>query len=261
MNIGFLRYDTRYFANINGQEVNFKDSSQACFSKLFYQILDGLPNKSIPLHFELILCLSNDRLEKNYSNRVFLTQEEIRYYLNELSNMIKFEYELKKQANNEYILDIKSNEIPYKYKWFITCLRYMYEYPFNLALKDAVFLKTNKKFVNINLLNVFNIIGSSMSSTYGWNTNHTCGDHDYLLKLVNYVNLKRIIDNKLPNSGICDGVYEPVTEDRNVELAKVNRIDDITDAYFEPNAIYNRYKSVYWNNYKLLKSYKNYIQK
>lgn len=261
MNIEFLRYDTRYSANIYNKEVNFLNSSQACFSKLFYQILDGLPNNPTPLHFTLILCLSDDRLAKNYSNRVFLTQEEIRYYLNELSNMITFEYELKKKDDNEYILAIKSNETPYKYKWFITCLRYMYEYPFSMALKDAVFLKTNKKFVNINLLNVFNLIGTSMAKNYGWNTNHTCGDHDYLLKLLNYANLKRIINNKLPASGICDGVYEPVDENRNIDIALVKRIEDLTEAYFEPNAIYNRYKSVYWNNYKLLKSYKNYIQK
>lgn len=261
MNIRFLNLDTRYYAKINNNVLDYRNERQACFAKLFYGILNDLENKPVSLYTEIMMCLNNERVEKNNGNKVFLTVEEIHFYLKELSNMIDFKYKLDIKEHGDSILTVEVTDIPYKIKWLLTCIRYMYEFPFNMALKDAVFLKMHKKFVNINLLNVFNIIGSAHNMVYGWNTNHTCGDHSYVLKLLNYANLKKIISNKAPNDSICDGVYETINHFDKANMKSVQRNEQIEDGYFSSINILNRYKEVYWNNYKRIKEINNYIQK
>lgn len=263
MNISFLNYDTRYNAEINGKNISLLDKKQACFAKLFYDILGKLDDKSYPLHTEIILNFSYNHIADGYSNLVLLTKDELDYYFRELSNMIEFKYSLEQVSAEEYKLIIDVNGKPFALKWFMTCVRYIYEFPFAIALKDAVFLKRNKKFVNINLLNVFNIIGTCYYPNHGWNTNHTCGEHGDLLKLLNYTRLKDIINRNKPDNSVCDDVYHIAYSIRNNDnyLKFIPRIEDFNQDYFLEEAIYNRYKNIYFYNYKQLKLINNYIQK
>lgn len=265
MNFNFLNLYTKYRAVSKDAGVNLDllDHGNACFYKLFAAVKSD--NKK-EYHFELSvrICLGLGDAENGYSNYVPLTFDELDWYFGQLNKVVPFTYNYKRIENEEdcYLLNIDVTTHAIKLKWLLTVVRYIYEYPFNFAIAEAVKLKMAKKFVNINVINVFNIIGSTVEGSTCWNENHTVGRCDHgPLKFMSFGDLSNKLDHY---QDMLEDVYDPA------EFIDGRILDSWTDAeypkaidsdWFSLESIISRYKAYYFPNYMIIKKAKSYIQK
>lgn len=265
MNFNFLNLYTKYkvVSKDAGINLDLLDQGNACFYKLFAAVKS---NDKKEYHFELSvrICLGLKDAENGYSNYVPLTFDELDWYFGQLNKVVPFTYNYKKIENEEeaYLLNIDTTTHAIKLKWLLTVIRYIYEYPFNFAITEAIKLKMAKKFVNINVINVFNIIGTTVEDSTCWNENHTVGRCDHgPLKFISFSDLSKLLDRY---QGMLEDVYDEVEfndhrlVDNWLEAEYPKAIDN---DWFSLDKIIERYKTSYFPNYMLIKKANSYIQK
>lgn len=255
MNFSFLNLATYYKVYIDGkEEMDFMDSARACFYQLFRNI-NSNDHKDYQFKCSVRMWLTDFKLKAKQNNKVFVNEEEIRWYFNQLNKVVPFNYTLTPGEQEDIVLTIQLSTSPIKLKWLLTCIRYLYEHPFSIAIAEAIRLKMNKKFININVINVFNLIGSTVCEDYNWNENHTVGRCDRgLLKLINFKTLAKKLETY---QDALEEVYDSATR---TGLFTYNYPQEFDNSYLSIESILDRYKNYYYQNYKILQNTKNYIQ-
>ena len=255
MDFSFLNLATYYKVDIDGEEkIDFMDSSRACFYQLFREI-NSRDHEDHEFKCSIRLWLTDKALNDKRNNKVFVNEEEIRWYFNQLNKVVPFNYTLAAGEEEDIVLTIQLSTSPIKLKWLLTCIRYLYEHPFSIAIAEAIRLKMNKKFINVNVINVFNLIGSTVCGDYNWNENHTVGRCDRgLLKFINFKTLAKKLETY---SDALEDVYLSATR---TGLFSYNYPQEFDNSYLSIENILDRYKNYYYQNYKILQNTKNYIQ-
>lgn len=251
MNFRLANYHTVYNSTVDDQVVTKDLCSHACFSTLYsYLSKNGNTHTKRKVELTIQVCMDEEYIQKNLNNMCFLTDDEFQYFTSELKKIFDIESAyIRKDNYIEYTA--KGNLHSVEVKMLTTLFRYCYEFPYNVFLKDAVILKMNRKFVNINLFNTYNIISASSNNVYV-GTGHACISNRQLYCLLNYENLKKQM-NLVER---CNTVY------RNTNKSVIESVDipkDIKNEYFELANVLSRYV-VYYKNYSLLKLQENYIQ-
>lgn len=136
--------------------------SRACFGYVF--------NTFIPEDAHIIytiLTYKGVEFVKNTqeSNACLFTKEEIRNHLRQLKSLYPIHYRVEdyREKDNEKYEKIKiSLELkdvpPTFHKYALAWLRYIYEYPYNVILRDAYTLKKDTTFRFESISNLFNLI-------------------------------------------------------------------------------------------------------
>lgn len=147
----FLNYSTEYLAS---GDIKVREGNYACFSDVFNKIKD---NKSV--HYEIIMHKGIEYAKENgRSNACLFTKQEVKNHISILSTIFPLNIKVIEKAKTfTVILDIK--DVPGTFhKYALTWTRYLYEYPYNVLLKDAYMLKKNEKvFMFESIANLFNL--------------------------------------------------------------------------------------------------------
>lgn len=139
----------------------------SCFSKFFS---DCVGNRHIVI--ELHSGIDYVRKE-HYDNACLITKTQIESHIEEAKKLFDFMYSVsrKKRLSNNYwgyeiTIDIS---VPSLYKkYLMTWIRYLYEYPFNVALLDIFRMKKMKEFKNITAENLILLVLNCHISGDGW---------------------------------------------------------------------------------------------
>lgn len=154
----YLSYCTEY--SCEGDLVKEMDK-EACFGYVFRLI-----NTCNNVKYRIILY-SGAEFSKNehQSNACLFTKREIRRHLLLLKSLYPFHYKVSDYKADD---DVKYNRIevflelndvpPMFHKYILTWLRYTYEYPYNVILKDAYALKKDPTFRFESISNLFNLV-------------------------------------------------------------------------------------------------------
>lgn len=130
-------------------------SSEACFAYAFGRVTDNCK-----VHYEIIIYKGIDHLRKtNYSNACFFTTKEIRNHIGQLQSIYPFKYSVRelKDGTWKVILDLEG--VPGTFhKYALTWIRYLYEWPYNVLIKDAYRLKQDPIFRFESIANLFNLV-------------------------------------------------------------------------------------------------------
>lgn len=149
----FLDYHTVY--SCKGAIVK-AFGANACFGYVFARIRDNVDVTYEIIVYRGVECCT----QKHWSNACLLTIPEIRNHLSLLNNLYPIRYSIDKWDDDYDAIKITlniSNAPSTFHKYALTWLRYIYEYPYNVILKDVIELRKDPIFrfeSRANLLNL-----------------------------------------------------------------------------------------------------------
>lgn len=144
----YLNYDTIYQASGDLTFRNKALDGNACFSYIFRNVINRIRQ-----HVVYRIYISTDpgyMQDYKASNLCILTEEQIRFHITYLRFISSFKYKITKEFIDNYSgfrIDLDLNAIGIVHKMFLTWIRYLYEYPYNLVLYDSFKLREEKNFL------------------------------------------------------------------------------------------------------------------
>ena len=130
----------------------------ACFSHVFRAVKN---NSSIK--YRIVLYMGTRySAEQHKSNACIFTKQEVRNHLKLLKSLYPLQYSVRDYKDkNGYkriliTLNIKNTPATF-HKYALTWLRYLYEFPYNVLLRDAYTLKKERTFRFESIANLFNL--------------------------------------------------------------------------------------------------------
>ena len=164
----YLNYDTIYQASGDLTFRNKALNGEACFSYIFRNVINRTRQ-----HVVYRIYISTDpgyMQDYKASNLCILTEEQIRFHITYLRFISSFKYKITKEFIGDYSgfrIDLDLNAIGSVHKMFLTWIRYLYEFPYNLVLYDSFKLREDKRFIEkSNYLNIVNFVTAFYSSDY-----------------------------------------------------------------------------------------------
>lgn len=156
----FLNYHTEYKCE---GTIDKEFGKEACFGKIFRCDHDYLEEKY------LIRLYKKDHILKTQKNNsCFVGRKEIKRHLKIISSLLvfdKYEFEVEEKENYfDVTLEIKADRLYHQY--ILTWLRYLYEFPFNMILKDAKRMRKEKEFKFESLSNLFVVISNCYTDIF-----------------------------------------------------------------------------------------------
>ena len=164
----YLNYSTIYQASGDLVFENKDLGGEACFSYIFNNVRN---NKKQHIIYSIYISTDPDFIQENHENNFcILTEEQIRFHISYLRFISSFKYKITKKFIDDYSgfrIDLDLNAIGSVHKMFLTWIRYLYEFPYNLVLYDSFKLREDKRFIEkSNYLNIVNFVTAFYSSDY-----------------------------------------------------------------------------------------------
>lgn len=151
----FLDYCTEYSCK---GDLKKEMNREGCFGYVF----DNIEDNSDVVYNILLYKGVNYSKKKHFSNACLFTKKEIRNHLRLLKIMYPFSYSVrdygKKDGFDVILVQLHLKDVPGTFhKYILTWLRYTYEYPYNVLLKDAYLLRKDSTFRFESIANLFNL--------------------------------------------------------------------------------------------------------
>lgn len=151
----FLDYCTEYSCEGSlerAMQVN------ACFSYVFREVKN---NSSVK--YQIVLYMGTRySAEQHKSNACIFTKQEVRNHLKLLKSLYPLQYSVRdygdKNGYKRLLITLNIENTPATFhKYALTWLRYLYEFPYNVLLRDAYTLKKERTFRFESIANLFNL--------------------------------------------------------------------------------------------------------
>lgn len=216
----YLSYSTIYQASGDLVFENKDLEGEACFSYIFNNVKI---NKKQHIIYSIYISTDPSFIQENHENNFcFLTEEQIKFHISYLRFISSFKYKITKKFIDDYSgfrIDLDLNAIGIVHKMFLTWIRYLYEYPYNLVLYDSFKLREEKRFIEkSNYLNIVNFVTSFFSNE---------SIHQiplYLHKIPKFITRKSFKDRLMK----CDRLND-ILEDSGIRIKMVDEYDEIDD--------------------------------
>lgn len=236
----YLNYSTIYQASGDLVFENKKLVREACFSYIFRNVRN---NKKQHIIYSIYISTDPSFIQENHENNFcILTEEQIRFHISYLRFISSFKYRITKKFIDDYPgfrIDLDLNAIGIVHKMFLTWIRYLYEYPYNLVLYDSFKLREEKRFIEkSNYLNIVNFVTTFYSD-------------DWIHQIPKYNNkipefiTRKSFKNRLMK---CDFLND-VLKNSNIQIEQFKEYDKIDD-FFED---FDNRKNKYIENLNKLK--------
>lgn len=235
----YLNYCTIYQASGDLAFENKKLLGEACFSYIFRNVIN---NKKQHIIYSIYISTDPSFIQENHENNFcILTEEQIRFHISYLRFISSFKYKITKKFRDDYSgfrIDLDLNAIGIVHKMFLTWIRYLYEYPYNLVLYDSFKLREEKRFIEkSNYLNIVNFVTTFYSDDWI----HQIPRSNKIPEFVTRKSFK----NKLMK---CDFLND-ILKNSNIQIEQFEEYDEI-DNFFED---FDNRKNKYIENLNKLK--------
>lgn len=130
----------------------------ACFSYVFNEVKS---NSSVK--YRIVLYMGTKYSAKQHkSNACIFTKQEVRNHLKLLKSLYPLQYSVRdygdKNGYKRILVTLNIENTPATFhKYALTWLRYLYEFPYNVLLRDAYTLKKERTFRFESIANLFNL--------------------------------------------------------------------------------------------------------
>ena len=216
----YLNYSTIYQASGDLVFENKDLEREACFSYIFRNVTNRIKQ-----HVVYRIYISTDPgyiQDYKANNLCILTEEQIRFHITYLRFISSFKYKITKEFVDNYSgfrIDLDLNAIGIIHKMFLTWIRYLYEYPYNLVLYDSFKLREEKRFIEkSNYLNIVNFVTSFYSSDFIHQIPH------YISKIPKFITRKSFKDRLMK----CDYLNN-ILENSGIKVEQFDQYRDIDD--------------------------------
>lgn len=239
VNYSFLNYCTTY--KVQGKD-NFEKERDICFSTLFSSHNN---NDFIKNSYSVLL---EKRLRGVRSNFVLLNRKQIKNWLSYMKTFSNFTYKIH-ENKDRYRIELFINNYFIAHKFLLTMLRYLYEYPSNLCIRELYNMDISKK-RSVEKLDLFNIIVATSSlMEYAC---HTIGYLYKFNKLINKQNFKKELNEEINIHQDLNNMLKESNIDHLCTKIKGNPYSE----YWDDEKTFEKRKGIYIANYKRLKKEK-----
>lgn len=216
----YLSYSTIYQASGDLVFENKDLEGQACFSYIFRNVRN---NKKQHIIYSIYISTDPSFIQDNRENNLcILTEEQIRFHMSYLRFISSFKYKITKKFIDNYSgfrIDLDLNAIGNVHKMFLTWIRYLYEYPYNLVLYDSFKLREEKRFIEkSNYLNIVNFVTTFYSND--WIHQIPKSHHN----IPEFITRKSFKDRLMK----CDHLND-ILKNSNIQIALFTEYDEIDD--------------------------------
>lgn len=240
-----MRTDFRYLNLFTYYQVSGaykKDFAQhPCFRNAF-QFNKG-QNKELKYTnvYNIHVYTDNDKNKGRYNN---FCCTDVEKYLTYLQQVMPFDFSLDKMDHG-VIMNITINDYRYIHNYILCCVRYLYEYPYNLALSDAIQLFESGECPGLNIIDCFNLTLATSRCSYSGE--QCCLDHHCPSKPMGTKEIINMLKYHERNNNTCvrtGGDFE-----KRVEYMVTDQIENHINTFY-------RRLPVYKENYeKFVKKY------
>lgn len=150
-----LSYHTEYSCS---GTYNLKMGARICFANVFNMVNDNSNIKyKIRLYPGIDFCKKS-----SLSNACLFSKQEIRNHLLQLKALYPFSYRVSDEMKGDdkiIVIHLHLKNVPAIFhKYILTWVRYLYEYPYNVILKDSYRLRKDSRFRFQSISSLFNIV-------------------------------------------------------------------------------------------------------
>lgn len=124
-------------------------------SACFMEIFNSFSNRDIiNEQYKIKVYKGVEKVNEHKSNACFLEPLQIKNHLKQIKSLFPFKFHIR-LYRNYYIIYLKLHNQPGIYhKYLLTWLRYIYEFPYNVLLLDALKLK-KKNVLDLHLYQIY----------------------------------------------------------------------------------------------------------
>lgn len=174
----FLGYYTDYEYKIQGMKDYKKAGDTACFAEALQKMRSNFGTyERFSGSYKIKIYRTQYQISKSKSNFCLLSKKEIRDYVNILKKVVNFKWRFLKD-NKDYFT-VKA-DIPESYrtahKAVLFWIRNLYEFPYNVLVKDAELFRKDHKYSYIGALNIHRLV---YISNHLKEDCHSMFKHDY----------------------------------------------------------------------------------
>ena len=260
-------YTTREVGNKDKVIAKFENNvlapnaaSNSCFFKYFSDGKNGVYDNDFELRIYNDASLGDDFLCNNYC---FISPKQLEWYLEELKQIVPFEYTLTKADKKFLHLKVSTRGLSkYENKWLLTSIRSCYEFPSSFALREAITFKDHPSFEGENIINLFHMI---LFITGGHVGSHTIPLHNNtrMGEFMTYDELRKAIKSQSKRGDSLNELYKKHPKLTSAALKYFAILEDMTEnqldtknpgKYLEHKGLsYMRLEKIYIPMYKKLK--------
>lgn len=215
----YINYSTIYQASGDLVFENKNLVGEACFSYIFNNVRN---NKKQHIIYSIYISTDPSYIQENRENNFcILTEEQIIFHISYLRFISSFKYKITKKFIDDYSgfrIDLDLNAIGIVHKMFLTWIRYLYEYPYNLVLYDSFKLREDKRFIEkSNYLNIVNFVTTFYSN-------------DWIHQIPKCHNIPKFITRKSFKDRLmkCDFLND-ILKNSNIKIEQFEEYDEIED--------------------------------
>lgn len=152
----YLDYHTKYECR---GDVYHGMSADACFSTIFKTARSVLSE-----HYWIVMYMGYEFCAKNHSSNACLVDKAtIWRHLRIVQRMFPLTFKVstykKYRQYDRLLVELELNNQPLTvHKFVLTWVRYLYEFPYNVHLRDAYWLRQDPKFRFESVMNLFNLV-------------------------------------------------------------------------------------------------------
>lgn len=212
-----------------------------CFRNAFVFNKEQAKDRKYINNYHIDIYHTNDRNISGYNNYCI---SDINKYLRYLSSIIHFEYSIDIK-NTHCVVTITVNDYRYIHNFILCCVRYLYEFPYNLAINDAIKIYESGEFPGLNILDCFNLVLASSNASYSGE--QVCLYHHEACKPLSGKEIRNILYSYEKNNNTCFKIG--IKYDSDVILwSKKDHIENFINKFYKRIPTYR-------TNYEKIKKY------
>lgn len=223
-------YDSR--GNLGCIENNNKITVQRpCFHDTYPRV-----HRDVVQHIKIAIKKGTDQVSRYNNHYCPFSYKRIVEHINYLKEIFDFNYTIENYYD-QYIIDIDFNGKGIYFRIMVTWIRYLYEFPANMALKDVYRIKSLPEFKDIDIFSLSTFVLDSLFASYYFD-DHLCNNTNPS-ELITTEQLKDRIRNllSLPSDFKTMDIFKPTTIQKQIAIAR-NRSSLYTAALDERNIAY-----------------------
>lgn len=244
---GMLNYSTEYAAYEEDRQIH-RMQSEVCFAAVF-------PDELCSRKYVVRIYKGTEQARRfNRNNNCIFTKSEIEKHIMECKKLFPFSFTvIEDEGIDRFIVTLCISGPAIYHRFLLTWVRYLYEFPYNMFLYDAIRLYRSGIFRATNIFNIYNIVSSSgIYSGEG----HSIDAANHILKLKTIKELQHALEDRVRTGefrmyGLFDVVDCP--EYRCQEIERIYSKFEVQDLdFWVSKEHFEGRKHIYEANYRAL---------
>ena len=249
----YLNFYTKYSSE-GTTTIDSLERSSVCFGDVFRG------PKQLNNTYIIYVYKGEDKLLYDHDNNgCFLSKSEVVRYIKLLHKLLPCKFKsLVREDDEKYIIKIKLKGSNLCHRFLLSFIRYLYEFPYCVYIRDAIKLNRMKEYRFVSIFNLFNLVRCSIPNYDHGGNIHAIGCNTGIYRKVKTREIRELLhQNKYSELNHMMSEYS-LNDKIEINTFKEDLDNTITKDlnFWESEEEFNKRLELYNTNYKLINSKK-----